>query len=92
MIKLWIGSRSRVLRQLKNKKPTVSTWNLSAGRVFPVDDSARVESFTVCLLKHWAIAIIITGSYDFDHRLEAANVEWANLGLKQAIAPHLDDS
>jgi hypothetical protein len=34
-----------------NKKPTVFLRTLSASRVFPVDDSAKVESFQLCTLK-----------------------------------------
>ncbi len=36
--------------QIPNKKPTVSLRTLSASRVFPVDDSAKVESFLLCTL------------------------------------------
>jgi len=32
------------LTEMIMKKPTVPGWILSASRVFPVDDSARVES------------------------------------------------
>jgi hypothetical protein len=37
-------------KTFKDKKPTVSLRTLSASRVFPVDDSAKVESFLLCTL------------------------------------------
>ncbi|NJO75336.1 MAG: hypothetical protein HC833_17155 [Leptolyngbyaceae cyanobacterium RM1_406_9] len=57
-----------------NKKPTVSARNLSVSRVFPVDDSARVESPTVCLDSGMAIAILISFPRDSDHRLRSPSV------------------
>jgi hypothetical protein len=57
-----------------NKKPTVSARNLSVSRVFPVDDSARVESPTVCLDSNVAIAILISFLRDSDHRLRSPSV------------------
>gem|GEM_PF-2415457 len=47
-----------------NKKPTVSIRNLSVSRVFPVDDSAKVESRTVCLADGSALVTSITGYGD----------------------------
>jgi hypothetical protein len=41
----------RAATKIRNKKPTVSKWTLSASRVFPVDDSARVESLSVCMVR-----------------------------------------
>ena len=40
---------SAVNEQVANKKPTVLERKLSVSRVFPVDDSAKVESPKVCL-------------------------------------------
>lgn len=56
-----------------DKKPTDSVWRLSVSRVFPVDDSARVESPTVCLDLDRAIAILISLYRDSDHRLCSPN-------------------
>jgi len=50
-----------------NKKPTVLERNLSASRVFPVDDSAKVESSTVCLQRYALNAIKIMPGCDLNH-------------------------
>jgi hypothetical protein len=52
------------------KKPTVSGWNLSASRVFPVDDSARVESLSVLLPAREYPRILIIGGLDSDQAAE----------------------
>ncbi len=54
-----------------NKKPTVLERSLSVSRVFPVDDSAKVESFTVCCFSILTDAIEISVRCDLRHTVRS---------------------
>ena len=59
---------------LTNKKPTVLERKLSVSRVFPVDDSAKVESPKVCLSRCLTDAIKIILAGDLNHIMRLCNL------------------